>query len=606
MGLLLAAAFLLHGNLSQAQSFTNGGFESVIGSPIPSGSAETLNPGDTWLPGWSAGGSAGLVMVQNGDNGYFDGSDFFGLGPYQGQQWMILTDDSPGGSLSQTFTTAIGSYCTVSFASAYVYSADDPLLGVKVQAGNGAVLTNNIYELAFREWDTNQLAFIATTTNTTLTFSDASAAAEGAYLGLDGVVLVAEPPGWPYLTLSPTNQTNAAGTLAVFKALAGGNPATVQWYLGTNAVAGATNSTLNVVADQTNAGSYTAVFSNSLGTNVTPPAILTVLQVTTSPVGRTVGAGAQVTFTASSTLTNAAVQWKLDGNPIPGATATSLTVKAANQTAGSYSAVFSVDNGAIAVSSASALLVVTNLVFGNGDFEIVSGSPIPPGSDEAAEVGDTWLADWSVGGTNDEVFVFNGSFLGISPASGAQWVVFDSENAPPAGTLFQTFSTTVGQAYVVTFAAIAIYDDGTPFKSLAAMATASDGSLLGGTNAVPSANWSNYQFTFTATTVDTTLTFNDASVPNLGPSVGLDAVTAAPQSSGSGPVLVLTASAASNGAIVLQISGQAGQSFVLETSTNLAVWTPVITNSLTVQPLNITPPLIPGAGRQFWKAIPAP
>ena len=131
--------------------------------------------------------------------------------------------------------------------------------------------------------------------------------AAGAYLGLDNVVLVAEPPGWPYITASPTNLTNSAGTEAAFTASAGGNPSTVQWYLGVNAVPGATNTTLTFIANATNAGIYTAVFSNSLGTNVTAPAVLTVLQVTSSPASQSVNAGAAVQLSAAANLSNAII-----------------------------------------------------------------------------------------------------------------------------------------------------------------------------------------------------------------------------------------------------------------------------------------------------------
>ncbi len=115
VGSALAVMLLLSGSATLAQPFTNGGFELVIGTTIASGSAQTLNAGDTWLPGWQAGGPNGSVEVQNGIVGFYIGSDLYGLGPFQGQQWVIFPDDVAGGSISQTFSTAVGSYCTVSF-----------------------------------------------------------------------------------------------------------------------------------------------------------------------------------------------------------------------------------------------------------------------------------------------------------------------------------------------------------------------------------------------------------------------------------------------------------------------------------------------------------
>ena len=136
LGLALAAALLAGSVPLRAQPFTNGGFEIVIGTPIASNTSRILNPGDTWLPGWSAGGPDGSVAVQNGFVGVEEGGELLGLGPWQGQQWAILTDDIPGGTLSQTFQTGVGDYCTVTFVSGYAYTADDPMLAVTIAASD--------------------------------------------------------------------------------------------------------------------------------------------------------------------------------------------------------------------------------------------------------------------------------------------------------------------------------------------------------------------------------------------------------------------------------------------------------------------------------------
>jgi hypothetical protein len=606
-GCVLAAVCLFCGFESRAQSFTNGGFEIVTGTPIPAGTAMTLNPGDTWLTGWGAGGPAGAVTVQNGYAGEYFFGDLDGMTPWQGQQWAIFPDDSPGGSLSQTFATAVGAYCTVSFVGTYVYAADDPLLGVTVAASDGTVLSNNVYELSYREWTGFQLSFLTTTPTTTLTFTDASVDAEGADIGLDGVTLVTEPPGWPYIIRSPQSVTNAAGTQATFRASAGGSPSTVQWYLGTNAVAGATNATLAVIASEATAGSYTAVFSNSVGTNVSPAAILTVLQVVTSPLSQTVSTGTPVIFTASVNLSQTTVQWYFGSNLIPGATSPTLIVTAGNQTAGSYTAQFS--DGSVMTTSAAALLTVLNIPFINGSFEVTSGEPIAPGDIQVGNVGDEWLAGWTFGGAANEIFAANGSFLEWGPVDGNQWIIFDSQNSPPPGVLSQTFSTVAGTNYVVTFAAMAVYYDGTPFKSLMVTAMASDGSILASNEVEPSVDWATNQLTFTAQTINTTLAFTDTSDPNYGPSVALDAVTMIAAGGGLPsvpPALTAMAVQPMPGSFVMQLAGQAGQSYIVQTSTNLTDWCPVSTNILTGPSVNITNTLLPGVTGQFWRAIPAP
>ena len=147
----------------RALTFTNGGFESVSGIPIPSDTGRTLNAGDTWLTGWSAGGTNRSVLVQSG----YDGEYFFGyldgMIPWQGEQWVIFPNDNLGGSLFQTFQTGVGDYCSMAFAGTYVYTADDPMLGMEIEASNGTVLTNNTYGVCYREWTNFQFSFIATT-----------------------------------------------------------------------------------------------------------------------------------------------------------------------------------------------------------------------------------------------------------------------------------------------------------------------------------------------------------------------------------------------------------------------------------------------------------
>jgi len=56
------------------------------------------------------------------------------------------------------------------------------------------------------------------------------------------------------------------------------------------------------------------------------------------------------------------------------------------------------------------------------------------------------------------------------------------------------------------------------------------------------------------------------------------------------------------GKFVMQLAGQSGQTYRIETSTNLVNWTVVSTNSLTTTTTNITNSVISGSNRQFWRA----
>lgn len=605
IGCVLVAAVLICGIRSQAQPFTNGSFEIVNGVTIASNASLSLDPGDTWLPGWSAAGPDGAVLVQNGDVGTQEGPVFFGLTPWDGRQWAVFPDDTNGGALSQTFQTSVNGYCAITFVASYAYAAENPVLGAEVQAADGTVLSNELCEIPYRNWTGYQLSFVATTTNSTITFYDATTEPAGAWIGLDAVTATPEPSGWPYIITQPQGLTNAGGSLATFTAAAGGNPSTVQWYLGTNAVPNATNTTLHVTASDATAGYYTAVFSNAAGTNVTIPAVLVVLEITTQPVSQTANAGSDVTFTASANLNPTKVQWYFGPTPILGAAGSNLTVQANNQAAGNYSVQFTY--GPATVVSTPALLTVSNIPFNNGSFEETSLS-IPPQGDAEAVAGSQWLIGWDISGCTNGVFVFNGDFFGLDPVDGNNWIIFDSEEAPPAAALAQTFTTIAGHSYAVKYSSVAIDFDSDFTKSLAASATDSDGTVLASTNIAPPTAWMTNQFTFTAQGINTTLAFTDTSTPALGPSVGLDNVTVADTGAPIVPPPALAAlrSQTVPGAVVVTLNGVPGHSYVMETSTNFLVWTPVSTNLLATTPVNITNALLPGATRQFWTVVPLP
>lgn len=65
----------------------------------------------------------------------------------------------------------------------------------------------------------------------------------------------------------------------------------------------------------------------------------------------------------------------------------------------------------------------------------------------------------------------------------------------------------------------------------------------------------------------------------------------------------LQSSSTSNGRIVLQVQGQAGVPYVMQTSTNLINWTSVSTNTLAGNVLNLTNTVSSGPARQFWRAV---
>jgi hypothetical protein len=82
----------------------------------------------------------------------------------------------------------------------------------------------------------------------------------------------------PFIVTQPANQTTSVGGSASFSVTAGGSqPLSYQWWLGTNALNGATSSVLNLSNVQlTDAGNYSVVVSNAFGTVTSTNALLTV------------------------------------------------------------------------------------------------------------------------------------------------------------------------------------------------------------------------------------------------------------------------------------------------------------------------------------------
>ena len=165
-----------------------------------------------------------------------------------------------------------------------------------------------------------------------------------------------------------TTPPQAATTVCVGQAInlsvtATGTVLTYQWYKGTTAIAGATNSTFNIAsATTTDAGTYHVVITNSCGV-ATPSsdAVITVNElpkITTSPTGTTICEGQSINLSVAATGTNITYQWFRNNTAIAGATSanysdTSVTLAEA----GNYTVTVS---GACtpAVTSAIAQIVV--------------------------------------------------------------------------------------------------------------------------------------------------------------------------------------------------------------------------------------------------------
>lgn len=249
----------------------------------------------------------------------------------------------------------------------------------------------------------------------------------------------------------------------------------------------------------------------------TPPAT-----ITQSPTNLTVLEGSTASF--SVTVTGAGpitYQWTFNSVVIPGATASNLTLTGVttNQ-GGTYLA--RVTNPGGTVNSQPAILTVIPVgPFANGSFElppIAVNVVIPNGS--------TAIPGWTVSGIG-QLSLVTGVSLGLPALDGSQKIEFNAANSAPGYTISQTFRTTPGESYAVSFnvgrgpASVA----GT--MSVQGTVTTSTGQALGSLDAIaPLSGWSApTTFTFVAATTASTLTFLDTSLTTAGVDVYLDNVS---------------------------------------------------------------------------------
>jgi len=159
----------------------------------------------------------------------------------------------------------------------------------------------------------------------------------------------------PTLTSDPTNLTVLAGSGATFNVSAtGSTPLRFQWYFNTNTVlVSATNDSFALGSTHaTNAGTYSVIVSNSVGSATSAVAALTVLGppfITVQPQGQSVVVSNNATFTVTAVGTAPLdYQWLFNTNTPVGANS-NLLVRSNVQTndAGTYSVIITNHYGAV-------------------------------------------------------------------------------------------------------------------------------------------------------------------------------------------------------------------------------------------------------------------
>jgi hypothetical protein len=223
-------------------------------------------------------------------------------------------------------------------------------------------------------------------TGTALTISNVQTSNAGSYTVVvtNSVGSVTSSPATlsvllpPAITAQPQSRTNVAGTTATFSAGASGSaPLTYQWKQGavnlanSGRISGANTSSLTISNVQaTDAGPYTLLVSNAVGTATSAPGTLTITGppvITSPPANQNAAPGATVSFSVSATGTPPlSYLWFFNGGVLSdggqfsgSATPTLLITNVQAANVGPYLVVITNVAGA-ATSSAAMLSVTTN------------------------------------------------------------------------------------------------------------------------------------------------------------------------------------------------------------------------------------------------------
>ncbi|PRY39169.1 putative secreted protein (Por secretion system target) [Spirosoma oryzae] len=167
------------------------------------------------------------------------------------------------------------------------------------------------------------------------------------------------------ITSQPTAQQRCSGESATFQVVTSGSVTGYQWRKNGTPIEGAINATYslaNVTSD--NAGQYDVLINGPCGTQNSSQASLTVrtpISIANQPASQAVCPGGSVTLQVTATGEITGYQWRKNGNPINGATASSLALSnLTNNDSGSYDVIVQGPCGTV-TSSAATLTVPTDL-----------------------------------------------------------------------------------------------------------------------------------------------------------------------------------------------------------------------------------------------------
>jgi hypothetical protein len=214
---------------------------------------------------------------------------------------------------------------------------------------------------------TSAYALTGVTTNSAGNYSAVVTNSWGTITSSIATLTVTSGPAGPAIISGPSSATVTQGNNASFTVtMTGTEPLYYSWkFNGSTVQAGTAIATYIVTGATTNnAGSYSVVVTNTSGTATSTNAVLTVLvpaYVLTQPTNLTIVAGSNATFdVVVGGFPAPGYQWQLNGSSISGATTNSYSTNAVvvGANGSSYSVV--VTNSSGTVTSAVAVLTVTN------------------------------------------------------------------------------------------------------------------------------------------------------------------------------------------------------------------------------------------------------
>ena len=264
--------------------------------------------------------------------------------------------------------------------------------------------------------------------------------------------------------------------------------------------------------------------------------------ITAQPQSLTVQTGNSATFSVTATgQAPLSYQWRRNGVPITGATSSSYSIASAQGTdAGSFDVIVSNDSGSVTSSTAVLTVVPAGLLL-NGSFEFDYSGWSPTGNQQ----------------------VVSSPF---QPSDGTKLVAFNAGQKTPNGVLTQTFATTIGQAYTLSFDAGAISTSNQNEQRMQVRVQGNSTLVSQSVSVFAPGNGTRYlpkSFSFVADSSTTTLTFQDISTNTSNIDLLLDNVRVTEQSS---PVITaqpqsLTVQTGNSATFSVTATGQAPLSY---------------------------------------------